>query len=178
MVTFFIIQRLLRKSSSAKSLRGGRYDRGNMALIGSATGIGLWLPIIFDALGIETFRINFLAGFVALAVMVCGVGLRIWAARTLGKFYTTTLMISEDQKIVSIGPYSKVRHPGYLAEILIWSGFGILSSNFILVFVLPAMFVGVLSYRISSEEKMLIEVMGEEYVEYKKHTRKLVPYLF
>jgi protein-S-isoprenylcysteine O-methyltransferase Ste14 len=175
MVSFFIVQRRLRRTRSAKSFHGGAFDRGNTLLIGSATGLGLLLPMIADALGIATFPITLVEGLVALAVMSLGFGLRVWAAVSLGNYYTTTLMITEDHRVVSSGPYARIRHPGYLAEMLMWSGFGVLSSNLLLIFVIPVMIVSVYLYRISSEEEMLVRELGDDYVQYRRRTRKLIP---
>jgi len=79
---FFVVQRFLRRSEGARSLRGGPYDRGNMILVGSATGIGLWLPLIMVFLGTTAFPISVVEGVVALGVMVLGMGTRVWAAIT------------------------------------------------------------------------------------------------
>jgi protein-S-isoprenylcysteine O-methyltransferase Ste14 len=176
--TFFIIQRLLRRTKVARSLKGGVYDRWNMILIGSATGIGLWVPIIADVLGPGIIPIGFPLALAALGLMVLGVGVRVWAAVTLGSYYTTTLTMTEGQKVVTAGPYGWVRHPGYLGEILIWTGFGVLSSNLIAMVWLPAMFVAVLLYRISSEEKMLVKELGDDYVRYQQRTRRLIPLVY
>jgi protein-S-isoprenylcysteine O-methyltransferase Ste14 len=177
-LAFFIIQRLLRRTKVARSLKGGVYDRWNMILIGSATGIGLWVPIIADVLGPGVLPISIPLALGALALMVLGVGVRVWAAVTLGSYYTTTLTMTEGQKVVTAGPYGWVRHPGYLGEILIWTGFGVLSSNLIAVVWLPVMFVAVLLYRISSEEKMLVKELGDDYVQYQQRTRRLVPLVY
>jgi len=177
-VFFFIAQRLLRRSEGARSLRGGPYDRGNMVLVGSATGIGLWLPLIMVFLGVAAYPINLAEGVVALTVMVLGVGIRVWAAITLGTYYTTTLMMSEGQELVTAGPYAFARHPGYLGEIMIWTGFAVASSNLILFFLLPAMFVVVYLYRISAEEKMLVKELGDDYVRYQHRTRRLIPLVY
>jgi len=175
---FFVVQRLLRRGEGARSFRGGPYDRGNMILVGSATGIGLWLPLIMVLLGVAAYPINLPEGAVALAVMVLGVGIRVWAAMTLGKYYTTTLMMSEGQKVVTAGPYAFVRHPGYLGEIMIWTGFAVVSSNLVLFFLLPAMFVAVYLYRISVEERMLVKELGDDYVRYRRRTRRLIPSVY
>jgi protein-S-isoprenylcysteine O-methyltransferase Ste14 len=177
-VAFFIVQRQLRRTKVARSLRGGPQDKGNAIVIGSVTGIGLLLPIIFDLVGIGIFSISIIAGSIALVVMFLGFALRVWAARTLGKYYTTTLMTIADQKVVSSGPYATIRHPGYLAEILLWTGFGVLSSNLIVLFSMPALFTGAYMYRISSEEKMLVRELGKDYKEYQKRTKRILPYLF
>ena len=149
-----------------------------MILVGPATGIGLWLPLIMVLLGVAAYPINLPEGAVALAVMVLGVGIRVWAAMTLGKYYTTTLMMSEGQKVVTAGPYAFVRHPGYLGEIMIWTGFAVVSSNLVLFILLPAMFVAVYLYRISVEERMLVKELGDDYVRYRRRTRRLIPSVY
>jgi len=177
-VVFFVVQRFLRRTSGARSMRGGTYDRGNMVLIGAATGVGLWVPIVFDFFGTGYVQIGVGPLLAALAVMLVGLWLRLWAAITLGSYYTTTLMMTKGQRVVSAGPYSRIRHPGYLGEILIWTGLGVLSSNLIAAVWLPVMFVAVLVYRISSEEKMLTKELGDDYVRYKQRTRRLVPFMY
>jgi protein-S-isoprenylcysteine O-methyltransferase Ste14 len=177
-VFFFVIQRFLRRSEGARSLRGGPYDKGNMILVGSATGIGLWLPLMMVFLGTAAFPIGLVGGVVALAVMVLGVGIRVWAAITLGTYYTTTLMMSEGQKVVTSGPYTFIRHPGYLGEIMIWTGFAVVSSNLVLFLLLPAMFVAVYLYRISAEERMLMKELGDDYVRYQHRTHRLIPSVY
>jgi protein-S-isoprenylcysteine O-methyltransferase Ste14 len=177
-VVFFVVQRRLRRTGGAKSMRGGTYDRRNMLLIGAATGVGLWVPIIFTIIGTGSVPVGIGAGLAGLAVMLVGLWLRLWAAVTLGSYYTTTLMMTDGQKVVSAGPYSKIRHPGYLGEILIWTGLGILSSNIIAAIWLPVMFVAVLLYRISSEEKMLTKELGDDYVRYKQRTHRLIPFVY
>jgi protein-S-isoprenylcysteine O-methyltransferase Ste14 len=177
-VAFFIIQRLLRKTESAKSFRAGALDRSSTLLIGSATGIGLLLPLVVDFLGVAIFRTDAVEGLIAIAVMAFGLGIRIWAAVTLGRFYTSTLMITEGHKVVTNGPYALIRHPGYLGYLLLWAGFAVLSSNLIVLFLLPMLFVAVYLYRISVEERMLTKEMGEDYIHYRERTHKLIPFIY
>ena len=40
------------------------------------------------------------------------------------------------------------------------------------------MFIAVLLYRISSEEKMLAQELGDDYVQYQHRTNKLIPHVF
>jgi len=176
--SFFVLQRLLRRGEDARSFKGGPYDRGNMVLVGSATGIGLVLPLTMALLGVVAFPIDLFAGVAALSTMVLGVGIRAWAAVTLGRYYTTTLKTSEGQRVVSTGPYQRIRHPGYLGEILIWTGFAVVSSNLFLFFLLPILFVAVYLYRISTEERMLAKELGDDYVRYQEKTHKLIPSIY
>lgn len=178
MAAFLIIQRLLRRTETAKSFRRGVFDKGSTLLIGSAWGSGLWLPLVLDALGVAIFPINLLEGSLALALMVFGLGLRVWAAVTLGRYYTRTLTTTAGHKVITSGPYARIRHPAYLGVLLLWVGFGVLSSNLILAFLFPVVFLVVYLYRISVEERMLVGEMDDEYVQYKRRTRKLIPLVY
>jgi protein-S-isoprenylcysteine O-methyltransferase Ste14 len=172
---FVVIERRLRKTDDARTLRGGAPDGGTTALVGSAFGIGIVLPLLMDSLSIGTYPITVLEGSVGLAAMLVGLGVRAWAARTLGANYTRTLLTSEGQRVIQGGPYKSIRHPGYLGGIILWSGFGVLSGNEIVAILLPVMFLAVYLRRISFEESMLVKELGEDYVEYRKRTKKLVP---
>src|ERR1700722_18598855 len=109
---FIVAERRLRKTESAKTFQRGNSDRGSTLLIGSAFGAGLLLPLLTDILGIGPFfSIDLVEGFLALAIMIVGIGLRVWAARTLGNYYTRTLLTTKEQEVVATGPYAKIRHP-------------------------------------------------------------------
>jgi len=177
-LTFFILQRRLRRTEGAKSLKGGAYERGNTFLISAATGLGLLLPPSLTLLGVGTFQPSLAEGLAAIVVMVTGLWLRLWAAATLGVYYTSTLTMTEGQSVVTSGPYGRVRHPGYLGSILLWAGFAVLSSDIILVVLIPIMFVAAYLYRIASEERMLLSKLGSDYEEYRRRTRRLIPYIY
>ena len=178
MVTFLVTQELLRRTPEARTLRRGAFERGSMLLIGVTLGVGLWLPLIANVLRSALFPIDAVEGMVALVVMLIGLGLRVWAAVTLGGYYTRTLTTTKDHRVVTTGPYSRVRHPAYLGVILLWLGFGVLSSSLAVAFLFPVMFIVVYLYRISVEETMLVEVLGDAYVQYQRRTRKLVPFVY
>jgi protein-S-isoprenylcysteine O-methyltransferase Ste14 len=178
MLVFLVTQELLRQTPEARTFQRGAFEKGSMMLIGVTLGVGLLMPAIFDVLGFALFSIDVVEGLVALAVMLIGLGLRVWAAVTLGGYYTRTLMTTKDHRVVTTGPYAWVRHPAYLGVILLWSGFGVLSSNLVIVFLFPVMFVIVYLYRISVEERMLVKELGDDYTQYKRRTRKLIPAVY
>ena len=75
------------------------------------------------------------------------------------------------------GLYKHVRHPLYLGEIL--RNFGIVSvfsSGYgILLVVIGTAF---LLLRIRLEENMLVEAFGRDYEDYKRKTKRLIPYIY
>lgn len=179
MVAFLVIERALRTDASAKTLQRGSHDRGSTLLIGAAFGSGLILPALARVLSIGVpFRVDPVEGFLAIAVMAIGIALRAWAVTTLGRFYTRTLLTTEEQKVITSGPYAKIRHPGYLGDILLWSGFGVLSGSMVIAILFPVVFVAIYLYRIGVEEKMLAKTLGEDYARYQRRTRRLIPLVY
>ncbi|KAE8207468.1 hypothetical protein CF327_g7337 [Tilletia walkeri] len=65
-----------------------------------------------------------------------GGGLRYWCYRELWHFFTFTLAVLDDHRIVSSGPYSIVRHPSYSGLFMVTSGLTVLMQ------VLPIPYVG------------------------------------
>jgi protein-S-isoprenylcysteine O-methyltransferase Ste14 len=71
-----------------------------------------------------------------------------------------------------------VRHPGYLGVLLLWLGAGLASAN-VLVAGLIAISMGrAYRRRIGSEEAMLTDTFGEDYVAYTHRTRRLIPWVY
>jgi protein-S-isoprenylcysteine O-methyltransferase Ste14 len=77
---------------------------------------------VFPPIWPEWVRI---AGFLLL---LGGIGFAIWAGRTLGSALTPYPLPSEQATLVERGPYGLVRHPIYVAGVLVFLGYGLLSS--------------------------------------------------
>jgi protein-S-isoprenylcysteine O-methyltransferase len=110
--------------------------------------------------------------------MTAALALRVWAARVLGRFYTRTLRVAGDQQVVDTGPYRLVRHPGYLADIALWAGFGLAAQSWPAAGLLSALMAAVYLRRINAEEAMLAEALGEPYRAYMARTARLLPGLY
>ena len=90
---------------------------------------------------------------------------------------TVRLQIIESHHLVRDGLYKLVRHPIYLGTILV--NFGIVSVfSSVYGVLLMAVATGFLFFRIRNEERMLIERFGEEYKEYQRMTKRIVPYIY
>ena len=57
-----------------------------------------------------------------------GLGVAVWAGRTLGPALTAYPRPSEEATLVERGPYGVVRHPIYVAGLLLFLGYGLLAS--------------------------------------------------
>ena len=112
---------------------------------------------------------------VGLIVAWSGMLLRLWAVRTLGAFFTTTVVVRPEQPVVASGPYRYVRHPAYLGLLVLFLGLGLtlgdLASAMAMV-VLPAI---ALAWRIRVEEAALRSELGSSYVAYCAGRARLIP---
>jgi len=116
--------------------------------------------------------------WIGVGIMLLGLALRIWAVQTLGNSFRTTIEIDINQKVIKYGPYKLIRHPSYSGSLLICLGYGIAVQNWLSLACAVVIPTCVLLYRIHIEEPVLLAVMGEEYREYKKHTKKIIPWIY
>ena len=77
--------------------------------------------------------------------------------------------------LVKEGPYAKMRHPIYLAFLLMQVSVLLLTSNWLIGLSGLAIIVAVILIRVPEEEKLLIEQFGDEYREYMKNTGAFLP---
>jgi len=128
-----------------------------------------------------TFRVN-IAVLLGIILLITGGILRIISRKALmnagfGLVNSSRLQIVEDQQLVTDGVYQHVRHPLYLGEITRNLGFALTLSS---VYGFLVMLAGnvFLVLRLELEEKMLTDAFGQEYTEYRKRTKKLIPFLY
>ena len=151
-----------------------------MAILIGLQWIGLALNFLlaglFPAAAITWHR-TVLFG-IGVALIPLGVTLRWYAIWTLGRYFTRDVAVSADQKVVQNGPYRSIRHPAYSGTFLTMLGVGLAITNWAsLVALLVCVFLGHL-YRVRVEEKVLIQTIGQQYVEYMHRTRRFIPLVF
>ena len=109
-----------------------------------------------------------------LALGVTSIALFAWTHAVLGRFWSTAIQLRPDHRLITAGPYARVRHPMYSA-ILGWMiSLGLAARSWIpLVFATLSAINFVL--RIRPEEKMMLQQFGDEYRQYMKRTGRLLP---
>ena len=88
------------------------------------------------------------------------------------------LGIERTTNLVRIGIYKYIRHPSYLGQLLIILGSGIAFSNYVSIVILFIPFFLAVLYRISIEETVLMDYFTDAYLEYKKKTKLLIPWVY
>lgn len=116
--------------------------------------------------------------YLGIFFILAGITVRFIIIRSLGKYFTVDVTIRQDHKIMKQGFYRYVRHPSYAFSLLTSLGLGLYLNNWLsLIFAIVPPFIA-FSYRIRIEEKALIEEFGEEYLGYRRKTKKLIPFIY
>ena len=144
-----------------------------MAPLKFMTKIGLPIFITSTLLIPHILIISILSVILA----VTGLVVAIIARRTLAANWSGAVAIKSGHELITTGLYHYVRHPIYTGVLIMASGvvlsFGTLSAcigYFIILFTVIL--------KSQDEEKILSRHFAEKYLEYKKHTKILIPFVW
>jgi protein-S-isoprenylcysteine O-methyltransferase Ste14 len=119
-----------------------------------------------------TIRPGAVAFAVGMAVLLAGLVLRGWSFKTLGQYFTHTVMV------IATGPYRLLRHPSYTALLLAGIGIGLISANWAGLSGLMLLTLTALLWRIHTEENALLATLGDRYRAYAAQHKRLVPLIW
>ena len=165
-----------RRSRGVKVARSCK-GRREVALV-TLAWTGFILPLIWVVSPVFSFAEYSLRPWPLAAGALCFAGGLWWFHRShsdLGTYWSVTLELRENHRLVTQGVYRYVRHPMYAALFLYSTGQALVVPNWV---VGPSYLVafGILfALRIGAEERMMLETFGEEYARYMSRTKLLVP---
>ncbi|HEX6731154.1 MAG TPA: isoprenylcysteine carboxylmethyltransferase family protein [Pyrinomonadaceae bacterium] len=113
-----------------------------------------------------------------IALLVIGIAIRWASIRTLGKYFTGTIVIRDDHQLIRTGLYRFLRHPAYSGALLAHLGLGISFANWFSLGLSTFPFVVAACYRMRVEDRALYETFGEEYLNYSMATKRLIPKVY
>ena len=152
-----------------------RRDRGSAALIILTVWISLGIALSFGYGGV--LRLPDWVFYPGIILMLLGIGVRQWAIAVLGRFFSLNVRVVEDHKVVDKGPYRWVRHPSYTGVLIAFIGLSLAVQSLGALLVLLAVFTVSFGYRMRVEEKTLLSELGDDYADYMKRTKRLIPYI-
>jgi protein-S-isoprenylcysteine O-methyltransferase Ste14 len=107
-----------------------------------------------------------------------GLAARIAARRVLGQQYSVFVETSRSHQLVTVGVFSKLRHPAYFGLLNLLIGIPLCLWS------LPGLAVALIGgvpailYRIRIEETVLLERFGDDYERYAQSTWRVLPYIW
>jgi protein-S-isoprenylcysteine O-methyltransferase Ste14 len=150
-------------------------DRGSKILILFTIWVSISVAFIFGYGGIGP--LPDWAFYPGIFLMLLGVLVRQWAIAVLGRFFSPSVRILEDHRVVEKGPYRLVRHPSYTGILITFIGLALAVQSWGALLVLLIFFSFSFGYRMRVEEKALLSELGESYASYMTRTKRLIPYL-
>ncbi|PSC75400.1 S-isoprenylcysteine O-methyltransferase [Micractinium conductrix] len=137
-----------------------------------AAQVAAFLLVVFPPEGLRPL-VDLLCWGGALA----GLALAIGGQHVLGKRLTPLPAPREQTSLVTTGAYSLCRHPMYGGIALVALGWSLATGDELrLAFALLTVLV--LDRKAAYEEGLLEERFGDAYVEYKRATKKLIPFIY
>jgi len=177
--TFWILLMMLIGIISVATHSDLKYEKSSRYLI--MISLSFFLPslnylITKDGreLGAYTFGYPLLNLF-GLFLIFFGLTIHIVSMFTLRKQWSPNIQFNENHALIKNGIYKYIRHPIYLSILIELLGFCVALSNWLsfLIILLPNLLC--FSYRIYAEEKALVSIFGDSYLNYIKTTKRLIP---
>lgn len=144
------------------------------------TGIGVdWSTAstsMYGTSGLSAFSVSVIGGG---CLIVLGQGIRSMAMKQAGTSFNHVVQSSkkEDHVLITSGVYAVSRHPAYCG--FFWWGLGtqLLLGNYICFIAYTTILWRFFSHRIKNEEKHLVNFFGDDYLEYRRRTPVLIPFI-
>jgi protein-S-isoprenylcysteine O-methyltransferase len=152
-----------------------RRDHGSRALILLTVGGSLIIALYFGYGGVG--KLPDWVFYPGILLMLLGVVVRQWAIAVLGRFFSLNVQVVENHQVVDKGPYRLIRHPSYTGLLITFIGISLAVQSLGALLVLLAVFTVAFGLRIRVEEKTLLSELGEDYANYMKRTKRLIPFL-
>lgn len=110
-ISLFTILKPFEKNSSKKS-----FDNGSYFAIIFGVWISVWVSFLIKKQA--HWLLPNIAFWIGIAFMFLGIVFRCWAVWILRKFFSLSVVIESEHKLVKNGPYKYLRHPAYTGSII------------------------------------------------------------
>ena len=166
-------------SRDRAKVKGRRDDRYSMLAIGLSIGIANTLAFNGTRLAPEAIPAPpALLAAIGIVLIWTGIAFRLWAVRTLGRFFRVTVTVQEDHRLVDTGPYRKLRNPSYTGAMITLAGVGIAIGTWLSLAAMILVPILGFGWRIRVEEASLAARFGADYEAYRSRRWALVPPLW
>jgi protein-S-isoprenylcysteine O-methyltransferase Ste14 len=165
-----------KRSRAVKTVRSGKGTLEVGLLI--LAWVGFLVPLFWvtsPVFAFADYSLHFIPLVAGIACLVSGLWLFYRAHADLGSFWSVTLEVRENHRLISQGIYRRVRHPMYSALFLYAIGQALAVPNWVAGPSYLVTFGILFACRVRAEEQMMVEAFGAEYVAYMAKTKRLVP---
>jgi protein-S-isoprenylcysteine O-methyltransferase Ste14 len=115
--------------------------------------------------------------WLADAITVAGIAFAIWARIHIGKFWSASVALKSEHKLIRSGPYARIRHPIYTGIIFALLGTALVIGRYAALLAFAIYFAG-FCFKARKEEALLAGQFGPAFEEHRRGTGFLLPKLF
>lgn len=130
-----------------------RRDQGSAMLIVSSIFIAIFIAFGFGYTGF--WQLPDWVFYPGIFLMLLGIVIRQYAIAVLGRFFSLTVRVAQDHKVVDRGPYKLVRHPSYTGVLVTFLGLGLAVQSWAAILTLLVVFTVAYGYRMRVEDSDL-----------------------
>jgi protein-S-isoprenylcysteine O-methyltransferase Ste14 len=180
-VGWYIIRyKYARRSARTPVLRSDRGLRETALLLISLTGLGV-LPFLYVSTGIPHFgdyTFHPAQAWLGLLFAIASLVMFQLSHRALGRNWSVSLDVRVDHQLITDGIYQSVRHPMYTAFWLWALAQALLLPNWV------GGFSGIIGFgilffgRVSREERIMLDMFGDQYRAYMERTCRILPKIY
>jgi isoprenylcysteine carboxyl methyltransferase (ICMT) family protein YpbQ len=160
-----------------RNIKGGGWARSSGIRILIVVAIILLMEALFSGSDGQFFAYQLGYGVELAGTILCvaGIAFAIWARIHLGKNWSGTPSIKEGHELITSGPYRFVRHPIYTGMLVALIGSALVNGIDLIILLI---FCVVFMLRIPVEERYMMQLFPDQYPEYKKRTKALIPFIW
>lgn len=156
------------------------YMTGLDKLLTSLNSLGLFIiPFVYvltSWLDFANYHIPSWCGWIGCLIFVAALWL-LWRSHAdLGINFSPQMQLKSGHALILTGVFQYIRHPMYTAHLLWALAQILLLQNWIAGFSMLVFQVLLYVYRIPREEKMMLEIFGEDYRSYMERTGRFIPH--
>lgn len=171
----YLLIRARARSQSGHRLR----DRGSLIILWGTIATCMTVGLSWGDSHPPSFpSFHHSISILALILFILGLVVRWWAILTLGRAFSVNVALHSDQHVIQTGLFRVVRHPSYLGMVILFCAVGLAERSYAVMAIILIPISIALAYRIHVEEVALREGFGQEYIEYSKRTKRLIPFIY
>ena len=113
---------------------------------------------------------------VGVVFVAVGALFGVWARLIIGTNWSSAVTLKENHELVRHGPYAVVRHPIYTALFTMGLGTVVQQGTLLsaVIFIVAVLFFVV---KIRSEERLMSDAFPNEYPEYRRTVKAIIPFV-
>lgn len=119
----------------------------------------------------NTYRI------IGLIVFIVFSWIQVASFKSLGEFYSQDILIFKNHKLTTEGFYKSIRHPQYVSQFLSDLGVGVALMGYVIIPVVLLLEIPLFILRAKFEDELLLKHFKDQFVNYKKKSGFIIPFI-